>query len=116
MSGASLWRFCLSGRQKKVHMRGCFFLLATNARIEAMKQELEFFGNAVAEAAELNPRSKGAGLRQTNRHKVPIEFWPKSLKTNDGHTHQVSHFFGVRQPVFFSLSVLIRSAQGTHAA
>jgi hypothetical protein len=81
-----------------------------------MKQELEFVGNLVAEAAELNHRSKGASLRQTNRHKVPIEFWPKSLKINDGHTHQVSHFFEVRQPVFFSLSAMIRSAQGTHAA
>jgi hypothetical protein len=81
-----------------------------------MKQELEFVGNAVAEAAELNRRSSGAGLRQTNRHKVPIKFWRKLLKTKDGHTHQVSHFFEVRQPVFFSLSALIRSAQGTHAA
>jgi hypothetical protein len=81
-----------------------------------MKQELEFVGNAVAEAAEPNHRSKGADMRQFNRHKVPIEFRPKSLKTNDGHTHQVSHFFEVRQPVFFSLSALIRSAQGTHAA
>jgi hypothetical protein len=81
-----------------------------------MKQELEFVGNAVAEAAELNRRSKGAGLRHVNRHKVPIEFPPKSLKTNDGHIHQVSHFFEVRQPVLFSLSALIRRAQGTHAA
>jgi hypothetical protein len=81
-----------------------------------MKHELEFVGNAVAEAAELNHRSKGAGLRQVNRHKVPIEFLPKSLKTNDGHTRQVSHFFEVRQLVFFRFSALIRSAQGTHAA
>jgi hypothetical protein len=81
-----------------------------------MKQEIEFVGNAIAEAAELNHRSKGAGLRQFNRHKVPIEFPPKSLKTNDGHIREVSHFFEVRQRVFFSLSALIRSAQGTHAA
>ena len=81
-----------------------------------MKQELEFVGNAVADAAEVNHRSNSAGLRQFNRHTVPIEFWPKSLKTNDGRTHQVSHFFEVRQPELFSLSDLIRSAQGTHAA
>jgi hypothetical protein len=81
-----------------------------------MKQELGFVGSAVAEAADLNRRSKGAGLRQFNRHKVPIEFWPKSLKTNGRHTRQVSHFFEVGQPALFSLSALIRSAQGTHAA
>jgi hypothetical protein len=81
-----------------------------------VKQELEFVGSAVAEAAELNLRSKRAGQRHVNRHKVPIEFPPKSLKTNDGHIRQVSHFFEVRQPVFFSLSALIRSTQGTHAA
>ena len=81
-----------------------------------MKQELEFVGIAVAAAAELNHRSKGAGLRPFNRHTVPIKIWPKSLKTNDRRTRQVSHFFEVRQSVFFSLSALIRSAQGTHAA
>jgi hypothetical protein len=92
------------------------FLLTTKARIEAMKQELEFVANAVAKAAEPNHRSKVAGLRRFNRHKVSIEIHPKSLKTNDGHTREVSHFFEVRQPVLFSLSALIRTAQGNHGA
>jgi len=81
-----------------------------------MKQELELVGNAVAEAAELNRRSKGAGLRPFNRHTVPIKICSKLLKTNDRRTRQVSHYFEVRQPAFFSLSALIRGAQGTHAA
>jgi hypothetical protein len=33
--------------------------------------------------------------RQITRHTMPSNFRPKSLKTNDGGMHEVSHFFGV---------------------